>query len=254
MLVAFTREVSPSLGRCELTHLPRQQIDVELAREQHRAYELCLATLGCEVRRLPPAPDLPDGVFVEDAAVVLDELAVIARPGAESRRAETASVAAVLGEHRTLSVIEAPGTLDGGDVLRVGNRLYVGLSTRTNRAGLTQLAEAVRPFGYEVRSVAVRACLHLKSAVTAVAADLVLLRRDWVDAAAFAELGLVDVAPSEPMAANALLVGETVIVPTAHERTRERLEHRGIRVRSLAVSELAKAEGGVTCCSLICRV
>ncbi|HOG47503.1 MAG TPA: hypothetical protein PLJ35_21540 [Anaerolineae bacterium] len=132
MRIAITREVSPSIGRCELTHLARTPIDVALAQRQHRANEACLAALGCRVQTLPAAPDLPDSVFVEDVAVVLDELAVITRPGAESRRAEVAPVARALAPYRRLCTIEAPGTVGGGDVLRVGRQLYVGLSSRSN--------------------------------------------------------------------------------------------------------------------------
>ncbi len=254
MRVALIREVSSSLARCELTHLAREPIDVELAREQHHRYERCLASLGCEIRRLPVAAELPDAVFVEDAAVVLDELAIIARPGAASRRAETASVAAALGKDRALRRIEPPGTLDGGDVLAVGRFLYVGLSTRTNASGIEQLRAAVEPFGYEVRPVALDGCLHLKTAVTRVARDTLLIQRAWVDAVAFAGFELIDVAPGEPMAANALRVGEVVVFPAAYAKTHERLARRGLTVFVVDVSELAKAEGGVTCCSLIYSV
>jgi dimethylargininase len=197
---------------------------------------------------------LPDSVFVEDTAVVLEELAVIMRPGAETRRAETASVAEVLAGYRRLYRIESPGTMDGGDVLRVGRMLYVGLSSRSNAAGVDQLRSIVSAYGYEVRGLAVEGCLHLKSAVTQVGADTLLINRAWVDASAFEGMELVDVAPGEPMGANALLVGETVVYPQAYTETRRRLEERGIRVEVVDVSELRKAEGGVTCCSLILSV
>jgi dimethylargininase len=252
MRIAITREVSPAIARCELTHLERRPIDLELAREQHRAYERCLAGVGgCEIRRLALEPDLPDSVFVEDVAIVLDELAVLARSGAESRRPEAESVAAALERHRPLEWIATPGTLDGGDVLCLGKKLFVGRSSRSNDEGIEQLRRTVAPHGYTVSGVEMSDCLHLKSAVTRVGENLVLLNRAWVDAEAFGGAEGVDVDPLEPAAANALWVGGTVILPEAYPRTRERLEERGIATATVEVSEIAKAEGGVTCCSLI---
>lgn len=190
-------------------------------------------------------------MFVEDAAIVLDELAIITRPGVETRRGETPSVAEALEAYRKLFRIEPPGTIDGGDVLRVGRTLYVGMSGRSSPAGLEQLRACVAPSGYTVTAVAMADCLHLKSAVTQVGRGALLINRDWVDTRAFDAMELIDVDPSEPMGANALLVGETVVYPTAYPRTRRRLEDRAIAVEPIDVSELAKAEGGVTCCSLI---
>ena len=251
MPIAITRDVSPSIIRCELTHLARQPIDVERARSQHRDYEACLAALGCQVRRLPDAPELPDAVFVEDLAVVLDELAIMTRPGAETRRAESASVERALAPLRPVTRIEAPGTLDGGDILRVGRTLYAGLSRRTNAAGVEQLARCVAPFGYQVRSIVVEKCLHLKSAVTQVADDLLLIQPAWVETRSFGRNRLIDVAEGEEEGANALLIGERVVYPSSFARTRERLEAHGVQVVAVDLSELARAEGGVTCCSLI---
>jgi dimethylargininase len=251
MRIAITREVSLSIGRCELTHLAREAIDVELARVQHRQYEACLAALGCQIHRLPPEPELPDAVFVEDMALVLDELAIITRPGADSRRPETRSVAQALASYRRLAYIEAPGTLDGGDVLRIGQTLWVGLSGRSNPAGMEQMRAWLAPLGYSVRGVPVNGCLHLKSAVTQVARNTLLINPAWVDASAWGPMNLIEVDPSEPFAANALLVGESVVYPAAYPATRRRLEERGIPVRLVDVSELGKAEGGVTCCSVI---
>ncbi|MFO0844339.1 MAG: N(G),N(G)-dimethylarginine dimethylaminohydrolase [Gemmataceae bacterium] len=250
-LVALTREVSPTISRCELTHLAREPIDVGLAREQHRRYEDCLTGLGCTVHRLPAAPDLPDSVFVEDAAVVLDELAVITRPGAGSRRAEPATAAEALKPFRELRFVEAPATLDGGDVLCLGKRVFVGLSGRSNRAAVDQLRGVLKPHGYEVAGVELTGCLHLKTAVTKVAPGTLLVNRSWVDPAVFGDVTTIDVDPAEPFGANALLVGEIIVYPAAFPRTRELLEGQGLRVRAVEVSELAKAEGGVTCCCIL---
>jgi dimethylargininase len=253
MRIAVTRPVPESLARCELTHLARVPIDVDVAAAQHRQYEEALRALGCTVCRVPPAHDLPDSVFVEDVAIVLDEVAIITRPGAESRRRERDAVAAVLSEHRPLQAIGAPGTLDGGDVLRLGRTLYVGLSTRTNEDGAGQLARHVAPLGYSVECVQTAGCLHLKSAVTALEADRVLCNPDWIDTRVFghADVDVITVDPAEPHAANVLRLGYTIVCAASHERTAAGLRARGYSVCAVDVSELAKAEAGVTCCSLI---
>jgi dimethylargininase len=251
-LHAVTREVSRAVGHCELTHLERWPIDVELARAQHRAYEETLGRLGCEVHRLPEEPELPDSVFVEDVALVLDEVAVILRPGAASRRPETDSVARALAPHRRLAPLLGPGTVDGGDVVRVGRDLVVGRSSRSEAAGTAELAEIVRPYGYTVREAAVSGCLHLKSAVTAIGDGTLLIHRAWVDPTDLSDWRLIEVDPGEPYAANALRVEETLVYPaTAFPATAEKLERLGYRLEPVDLSELAKAEGAVTCCSLV---
>lgn len=249
--MAITREVSPAIGACELTYLARQPINPCQARIQHRRYEDCLASLGCSVLRLPASSDLPDSVFVEDTAVVLEETAIITRPGAESRRPETQAVAAALAPYRQLAFLKGPAVLDGGDVLRLGKRLFVGMSRRSNREAVIQMRDLLDGFGYSVTGVEVKACLHLKSAVTRVAEDMLLVNRSWVDPAPFGAARLLEVAPDEPGAANALLLEGTVIFPESYPETAQRIEACGIAVRRLPLSELAKAEGGVTCCSLI---
>jgi len=254
MLIAYTRAVSPTLADCELTHLERLPLDVARAAVEHDAYEALLEMLGTTVRRLPPAPDLPDAVFVEDTAIVLDEIAVITRPGAASRRLETLSVASVLAAHRPLAHIASPATLDGGDVLVAGRTIFAGLSSRTTRDAVDQLARAVQPFGYDVVPVEFQGCLHLKSAVTRVADNLLLLNPAWVDAAAFPGYRALPVDPAEPHAANALMLGGSVVHPSHFPRTRARMEAEGLRVAAVAMTELAKAEAGVTCCSLLVRI
>jgi dimethylargininase len=241
------------MAECQLTHLARAPIDVSRAAEQHLAYERQLEAMGCDVRSLPAEPELPDSVFVEDAAVVFDELAFLARSGAESRRAEVESIAEALEPYRKLARIEPPGTLDGGDVLRVGKRVFVGLSRRTNQAGIEQMRALLPVYGYSIESVPVERCLHLKSAVTQVGEGALLINPAWVEPGAFRGLELIEVDAAEPYAANALLVKGVVVYPAAYERTRKRLDQRGIGVVTVEVSELAKAEGGVTCCSLILR-
>ena len=250
-LLALTRPVPEGLARCQLTHIERTPIDLARARAQHAGYEDALAALGCEIRRISGADHLPDCVFIEDTAVVLDEIAVLARPGAISRVEEVDAVSAALSPVRDLRWVGAPGTLDGGDVLRLGRQLYVGVGGRSSREGADQLLAAVRPFGYEVRTVGTRECLHLKSAATELAPDVVLVNPGWIDPATFAGVAAIEVDPSEPFAANVLRIGDTVLCAEAYPRTRERIEAAGIRTRTVDVSELAKAEGALTCCSLI---
>lgn len=250
-MLALTRAVSPTLEQCQLSHRARVPIDIDLAVRQHTTYEAVLEDAGYRIVRVPPAPELPDAVFVEDTAVVFDDVAVVARPGAASRRAEVAAVASVLVEHRPLVRIEAPGTLDGGDVLRIGDRVFVGGSQRTNAAGLEQLRSALEPRGYTVESVPVSGCLHLKTGVTALADDVVLLNPAWVDAARFQPYRVVEVAPEEPFAANVLRLGDGLLMAAGHPVTAERVASLGADVRTVEISELAKAEAGVTCCSVL---
>jgi dimethylargininase len=249
MLTAITRAVSPRLAECEISFQERQPIDVELAMRQHAGYRAALAELGARVTKLPALDGHPDCVFVEDPVVVLDEVAVVARLGAESRRGEAESLAAAVARYRELLRIEAPGTLDGGDVMRIGKTLYVGLSGRTNIAGLQQLAQLVTPFGYWVTPVEVRGCLHLKSACCHLGDGVVLANRAWLDLDAFCGVQFVDVA--EAHAANVLRIGETLLMPSSYPRTQALLEERGYAVRAVETSELIKADAGVTCMSLV---
>ena len=248
---ALVRDVSPSLESCELSHQPRVSIDLEKARAQHRRYVETLESLGCRVESLTPLPGNPDAVFVEDTAVVLDELAVITRPGAESRRAEVDSTAAALARYRKLFYIEPSGTLDGGDVLQVGRTLFVGHSGRTDHSGIEQLRSHLAPFEYRVEAVGVHGCLHLKTAVTQVGPNLLLINPEFVEERAFPGMDFIHVDASEPAAANAVLIGDALIYPSSFPGTRARLENRGLKLHSVDMSETEKAEGGVTCCSLI---
>ncbi len=253
MLIALTRAVPPSIEACELTHVSRAPIDHARAVEQHDAYEAALERLGCRVERLPDAPDLPDSVFVEDAAIVFDDVAVIARPGAASRRGEVDSVAEALRRYRRLAFIEPPGTLDGGDVLVTPRGVFAGVSERTNAEGVRQLTVILAPFGLAVAAIPVQACLHLKSAVTLADENTLLLNPAWIDADRFRSFDILHVDPDEPFAANVLRIEQGVVCASEYLRTRERLEAAGISTIGVPAGELAKAEGGLTCCSLLVR-
>jgi len=252
-LIALTRQVSPHIGHCELTHLQRQPISCARASEQHRAYEQSIQALGHQVISLPPESDFPDSVFVEDTALILDEFAVMMRPGAESRRGEVPSIAQALLPYRQLFYIQHPATVDGGDILIVGHHVYVGLSSRSNLYAVNQLSEILEPCGYMVIPVEVSGCLHLKSAVTLVAKSTLLLNPAWIDTRIFSGYAIIEVDPTEPNAANAMLIAESVIYPAGFPATAERMRRPGLEVIELEMSELMKAEGAVTCCSLLFR-
>lgn len=253
-LVAIVRDVSPAIGNCELTHLPRTFIDVHRARAQHADYARALEALGCAVLRLPADDTMPDSVFVEDIAVVVDEVAVVGRPGAESRRGEVEAVGEVLAQYRPLVGIVAPGTLDGGDVLVAGRTIFVGRSARTNDDGIDQFGQAMAAFGYRTCAATVTGCLHLKSAVTAVADDVLLIDPRRASRDEFRGFELIDIDPLEDAAANVARVGSRLLYAEGFPRTLDRLQQRGFSVLTVAADELARAEGAMTCGSLIFRV
>ena len=251
MLTAITRDVNDNMGNCELTFLPRVRVDARLAMQQHQQYQSVLSSLGCEIVTVPTEPGLADSVFIEDTALVLDKIAVMCLPGAESRRAEVAGGADVLRQYRVLASIQLPGTLDGGDLLRVDNVIYAGVSTRSNHEGIEQLRGITAEFGFAVETVQTTKYLHLKSAVSQIAPDTLLINSDWIDRSAFQNCDRIEVGEKEPHAANALCVGTSVVYPSSFPRTMEKLAKHGFDVTPVDVSELQKAEGAVTCCSLI---
>lgn len=252
-LRAIIRPPSDALTRCELTYLERQPIDLALAREQHARYEATLKALDVEILALPAEVSLPDACFVEDTAVVLDEVAILANPGAASRRGEIESIAAALAPFRRVERVDSDASFDGGDVLRVGRTIFVGLAkriARTNEAGAEAIRRVAVPHGYVVKVVPFDGCLHLQSAVTRIGEKAVLVNPDWVDPATFAPLSVELTSPREPTGANTLLVGERVIVPGSAPETAATLRRHGYEVMTLAVSEFEKAEAGLTCLSL----
>ena len=251
MLYAITREVSRSLALCELTWLERESIDIDLAIAQHNEYERALTQMGARVISLPEQPAMPDAVFVEDPLLVFDEIAIVTRPGAESRRAECESLAAAVEPFRAVHRMQTPATLEGGDVMRVGKDVFVGLSSRTNTVGVDELTEILTPFGYKVHPVDVRGCLHLKSACCSLGEGKILANRAWLDAASLGGYQIIDVAPDEPAAANVLRIGDTVLMPAAFPHTQEIVRSQGLDVCAVDISELMKAEAAITCSSVL---
>ena len=250
---AFTRKVSPRLAECQLTHLERVPIDASKAAQQHSAYERELADAGFKIVHLPELRDDPDAVFVEDTALLLGEHAVITRPGAASRIKESDSTAAGLSGEFQLHRIES-GFLDGGDVLCIGRTLYVGVSSRTNAGGINSLSELVASLGYHVVKVELCDCLHLKTGATFAGLDaagtpVLIFDERSVDPRQFE--GAEPVAVEEPAAANCVRANDRLILPLGNPRTSDQLRKRGFQVVEVDVSELQKAEAGVTCMSLI---
>lgn len=250
-LVALTRPVSALFPQCELEHAPRRPIELARAVEQHSNYERCLAELGAHVIRLPVEPDLPDAVFVEDAAVVVDQVAVIANVRSPVRRRERASVANTLSRYRPLCWLREPATLEGGDVLRIGATLFVGLSCRSNAEGCAQLARELEPLGYTIQPVDVRGCMHLKTGCCSLGDGAVLANPSWIDLGPFAGFEILETPPEEPFGANVLVVGDTVLVPASFVATKRLLGSSGRKVRTVDIFELMKAEAGLTCMSIL---
>ncbi len=255
MPLAFTRQVSPRIVDCALTHLDRQPIDAERAAEQHAAYEQALIGAGYDVIRLPYLDEDPDAVFVEDTAILLGEHAAITRPGAASRFDEIHSTAEGLEPHFTVHRLPT-GTLDGGDVLAIGRTLYVGQSNRTDADGTTALAAMVAPLGYRVMPVELGRCLHLKTAVTFAGPDgdgrpTLLANPDWVETGQWGEMAIIAVADGEPFAANVVRLRDRLLMAAGSPATAAKLREQGFTVVEVDVSELQKAEAGGTCMSLI---
>jgi dimethylargininase len=251
MTIAITRKISPRFNECEITHIERLPIDLEIARQQHTEYVHALEELGCEVIELPEEPELPDSVFVEDTAFILPEVAVITRPGADSRKPETETIIKALAPHKALLHVCEPATIDGGDVLVLNKKIYVGLSTRSNTYAIAQLNQMLNQYGYQAQGIELTNCLHLKSAVTKVNEETLLINPNWVDKTHFSDFNLIEVHASEPYGANCLPIRGNIIYPYTFPKTQSKLEAKGFKIKNVNVDELAKAEGAVTCCSLI---
>jgi dimethylargininase len=250
--VAITHTPSPRMNDAERTFIDVHEIDLDLAALQHEEYRRMLERAGAQVVVLETNLDHADAVFVEDTAVVLDEIAILTSMGAPSRRDEPRGIEPELRRYRgQIARIEAPATLEGGDVLRVGRTLFVGATARTNAAGVEALRRISRPFGYEVRTVAVDGCLHLKTACTALPDGTLLVSPRWLDARDLAGFSILNVAEGEPDAANVALVGERVLMAAAHPKTIALVKSRGFDVDAVDLSEFAKAEGCVTCLSIL---
>jgi len=254
---AIVRQPAATLAtHCEVTHIERTPIDLDRIVAQHADYVAALRAAGCAVEVLPSLPAHPDSVFVEDAVVVVEDLAILTRPGAASRLDEPAYLRPALASFGLrIAALSAPAVLDGGDVLRIGNRLYVGQGTRTNAEGIRQIGALLAPRGCEVLAVPLGPSLHLKTAVTALDAETVLCNRAWIDPWCFGSMRVLKVDPAEPFAADVLRLRDRLIVNDAFPATRRRVEAharaRGIDVLGVDIGEFGKAEAGLSCLSVL---
>ena len=250
MQIAITRAVSPDIANVG-SSANGQEIDYKKACRQHGDYIERLMRAKMLVVSILIHPILPLSVFVEDAAVVVDEVAVMTRQGASDRRAEGDTISPTLAYYRPLKLMTPPATLDGGDIIRVERTLFVGLSERTNLAGITQLREILGPYGYEIKTVKVRNGSHLKSACTYIGKQTMLMNPKKVDATAFEGFEMVEVPGSEQDAGNTLLVGDKLFLSSTFTETQDLLTRRGFDVQAINISEFQKAGGALTCMSLI---
>lgn len=248
---AIVREVPDTYAQCLTLEAIDVPIDVPKAREQHEHFCAILAGLGLEVTRLEADESLPDCCFVEDTAVLIDDLVILTNPGAPTRVKEVEAVEKSLHGVKPLAKILPPGTLDGGDVLIIEKTVYIGLSSRTNPEGIRQFAALAAPKGYAVVSVPVSGLLHLKSAVTYLGNGQVILAPAYVDASFFKEYQLLELSEAEAYCANCLNVNGTILMPEGYEQVKKRIESLGFPVIELDMSEFKKGDGALTCKALL---
>ena len=250
-MIALTHVISPNIDQCELSFLEKNPINYHAAVAQHEHYCKLLRDCGLEVIELSMNRSFPDSTFIEDTAVVVDELAIMASMGAESRRGEVPDIESVLGYYRDMQHIRLPATLEGGDLLRIEKRIFVGISPRTNIAGFESIKEILEPFGYEVIPVAVNGCLHLKSACVAVDDRTLLVNPRWLDLQPLRDFRIIPVPEDEPAAVNSLRINTTLCMHSGYQKTIDSLVKLRFSVKTVDISELLKAEAGMTCSSII---
>jgi len=251
MLVALTHIVSPLIEDCELTYVERARVDYERAVEQHAVYCKTLEQCGAKVVRLTTNAAFPDSCFIEDTAIVTDDLAIVTSMGALSRRDEASGVEKEIVKYRNVERVRLPATIEGGDCLQAGNNVYIGVSCRTNEEGVAELKRLLEPRGYRVTPVEVKKCLHLKTACTFLNDETLLANPCWVDLSPFKNLNVLYVPESEPWAANAIRVNGSVCIDAGATETVELVSRVHDRVEQIDVSEFRKAEGSLTCLSII---
>ena len=250
MLAVLTHLPSPALQECELTFIESEPINIEKAIREHGNYCRMLADCGARIFTLDSNIALPDSVFVEDPIIVFDEVAVLTSMGVASRRKESEALERFFRRYREVKKISLPAKIEGGDVLKIGRRIYVGESPRTNKLGFQELCAILEPLGYEVTSVPVTGCLHLKTGCTALDEKTLLINPDWVDEAPFRGYRLVKTLSGEPFGANVLPLLDTICMNGAFPRTIDLVKSLGYKVVSTDITEFVKAEAGLTCMSV----
>jgi dimethylargininase len=247
MLTVITHKPSPALQNCELTFLESQEINYELALQQHQQYCQMLKNCGAKIIEIADNLDLPDSVFVEDPIIVFNEVAVLTSMGVASRRAESATLERLFKRYREIERISLPAKIEGGDVLKIGRQVFVGESPRTNRTGILALADIIEPFGYKVIPVSVKGCLHLKTGCTALDNETVLINSEWIDCEPFHYFKRVETLPEEPFGANVLRLNDHVCMNGAFPKTLDLVTSLGYSISAVNISEFVKMEAGLTC-------
>lgn len=247
---AIARKPCENFARGLTTTVSSEPADYGLMLKQHEAYLAALSAAGLEVIVLDPQPDYPDAHFVEDTAVVAAAVAVITIPGADARQGEEESIIPVLADFRKIERIRAPGTVDGGDVLQVGNHFFIGISQRTNPAGAEQLGQILQRYGHTWTTVPVGAGLHFKSSVNYVGRNTLLVTPDFAGKEQLKRYDQIVLDRAETYAANTLLVNEHLLIPAGYPKTQQQLERLGLKMVELEISEVRKMDGGLTCMSL----
>jgi dimethylargininase len=247
---AIARKPGPNFAQGLTTAINEEPPRYEILVNQHEGYIAALQSIGLEVILLDALSDHPDAYFVEDTAVIAANVAVITNPGADTRKGEEKTIAPVLAKYRKTENIQAPGTVDGGDVLQVGKHFFVGVSERTNPEGADQLGRILEGHGYTWTTVAVGAGLHFKSSVNFVGKNTLLVTEDFAGREQLKGYDTIVVDRSESYAANTLLINDHLLIPRGYPGTRKKLEALGFKIIELDTSEVRKMDGGLTCLSL----
>jgi dimethylargininase len=246
---AITRKPGENFA-AGLTSADLGTADYNLILKQHHAYVCALQSLGLEVEILQSAPEYPDAYFVEDVAIVTPEIAVITRPGAKERAGETKYIEPILTKYRLIARIHSPGTLDGGDVMQVGNHCYIGISARTNKEGARQLAQILHQYGFHCATVSVSGGLHLKSDVSYIGRNTLLISKVLAESKAFINYDKILIDEEEAYAANSVLINGRILMPKGFPHTKSKLIAARFDIIETETSEMQKMDGGLSCMSL----
>lgn len=250
MLEVLTHVPSSNLNNCELTYLDSERIDIKKALIEHNSYCNMIKECGANVNIIEDNIDLADSVFVEDPIIVFDEVAIVTSMGVESRRKESQVLKDYFSKIREIKEIKLPSKIEGGDVLVIDKKVFVGLSPRTNESAIEELKNILKPYGYIVQSVKVDGCLHLKTGCTALDDKTILLNPNWVDVEVFSDYKIINIPSDEPFGANIMKINEYICMNEAFPKSIELVKALGYKVKTTDISEFVKAEAGLTCMSV----
>jgi dimethylargininase len=248
---AIVRDVPESFRESVSVLNTSHDIDLEIAKMQHLKYCNTLSKLGINIIRLDTDDSLPDCCFTEDIIAIADDIAIITNPGIQSRVAETKALEKTLSVFKDVFRITSPGTIEGGDVLKIEKTIYIGISSRTNMEGIRQFTSILEPRGYWIKPVEIRNTLHLKSVCTYLGNRRIILAEGYFDINVFSGFEKIIVPREEEYCANCLFVNNRVLIPKGFPKTKALIEAKGLIVSELEMSEFRKADGAVTCLSVI---